>query len=213
MSDYFINNHTGNRTSKLIAKKKPDGTYETEPEIKARLSGSWNVQDVECTYDEAGNCITSPAHSGKKARRNRKSKARRKMKKAKATEDNSPESEEDNVETPVEEELPADAEKLEDQDDGMKDVPNVEADVEETPIDAETPDEVEDVETPTPENESTGEESPAEEPEVKDVETAKTDLMSLTHAELKDLAKRAGEKVSGTKAELVARLTGSEDPV
>jgi hypothetical protein len=79
-NQYFINTHTGNRTSKLVAKKKADGSYETEAEIKDRLSDNWNVKDVECEYDEEGNCITSPGFKSKNAKRNRKSKARKKSK-------------------------------------------------------------------------------------------------------------------------------------
>lgn len=79
-NQYFINTNTGNRTSKLVAKKKADGTFETEAEIKERLSDNWNVTDVECEYDEEGNCITSPGFKSKNAKRNRKSKARKKSK-------------------------------------------------------------------------------------------------------------------------------------
>jgi len=194
-SDYFINTHTGNRTSKLIAKKKPDGTYETEPEIKARLSGSWNVNDVECTYDENGNCITSPAHSSKNARRNRKSKERRRNKKKNSTVDeDAPVSEDDATAEPMDAELTEESEKLEDQDDGMDDIPNV-PDQESEPVVDEEPAEASDLEKLDAHTEALAEDK----------------LMSMTHAELKDLAKRAGEKVSGTKAELIARLRGDED--
>jgi hypothetical protein len=187
-SDYFINSHTGNRTSKLIAKKKPDGKYETETEIKARLAPSWNVMEVDCEYDESGNCITSPAHSGKKARRNRKSKSRRKAKRDAAAAEST-----DNAEAPVAEpELPE--ESLKDQTDGTTDVPNSDSVESETPLEPSEPEMVEE-EVP---------EKPAED----EADDEPTELLKMTHAELKDLAKRAGVKVSGTKADLIAELTG-----
>lgn len=96
--EYFVNKKTGSRTSRLTAKKMPDGTWETMEALKDRLRDTWNVDDVECTYDEKGNCVTSPASEGKKAKRNRKSKERRKAKKA------------EKPETPEEPEKPAEEE-------------------------------------------------------------------------------------------------------